>query len=308
MTELPRPDGSVQARSTESQQGAPSERFQFGGRNLLVSTSVGIGIVGVIVATLLWAQWGFVVFAALFLALGVRELVIVMLSQSAKPLGAILLLATPTLFIGTYAVGQRYSGLSHPLAALLGGLCFTTVALLSWRLLGPVDNYTTDLAKAVLILGYVPLLGSSIVLMLLGTHPMARVMMTLLCVVASDTGAFLVGVLAGRRPGGNHKMAPRISPAKSWEGFAGGVLLSAVVGLIIGVMAFKEPWWEGMLIGTALALAAVLGDLVESMVKRSHGIKDMGHLIPGHGGAMDRLDSVLLAAPVGWALMYLLIR
>jgi phosphatidate cytidylyltransferase len=137
---------------------------------------------------------------------------------------------------------------------------------------------------------------------------MARVMMTLLCVVASDTGAFLVGVLTGRLPGGNHKMAPRISPAKSWEGFIGGVAFSAAVGLIVGVTAFKEPWWEGMLIGTALALAAVLGDLVESMVKRSYDIKDMGHLIPGHGGAMDRLDSVLLAAPVSWALMYLLVR
>jgi phosphatidate cytidylyltransferase len=182
------------------------------------------------------------------------------------------------------------------------------VALASLRVRGAVDNYTTDLAQAVLILVYVALAGSSIALMLLGTHPMARVMMTLLCVVASDTGAFLVGVSAGKRPGGNHKMAPRISPAKSWEGFAGGVVLAAVVGALVAVLAFKQPWWEGTLIGVALALSAVLGDLVESMIKRSYGVKDMGHLIPEHGGAMDRLDSVLFAAPVGWALMYVLLR
>ncbi|MDR2620701.1 MAG: hypothetical protein LBC29_06270, partial [Propionibacteriaceae bacterium] len=135
------------------------QRFQFGGRNILVSTAVGLALLGIIIATLIWSHWAFVAFAALFLTLGVRELVIVTMSPSARPLGALLLLATPSLFVGTYAVGQRYSGsgLLHPLAALMGGVCLTMVALASLRLRGAVDNYTTDLAQAVLILVYVAL-------------------------------------------------------------------------------------------------------------------------------------------------------
>jgi phosphatidate cytidylyltransferase len=279
----------------------------FGGRNLFLATGVAIGLLSYVIITLVWFRWGLVIFVAGFLMLGVRELVKVTLRASAKPLGAILLVITPVLFIAAYASSKQWSGLLVPMAVILGGTASTMLLLASWRLLGPVENYVSDLAAAALILLYVPLLGSSIVLLLVDSHPVARVAITLACVVSNDSGAFIFGVLAGRRPGGNHHIAPRVSPAKSWEGFAGGVLLSVVVAIAFGVPLLQLTWWGGVLLGVAVGVAGVLGDLVESMIKRNFGVKDMGQLIPGHGGAMDRLDSVLFAFPVSWALLLVLV-
>ena len=114
----------------------------------------------------------------------------------------------------------------------------------------------------------------------------------------SDIGGYVAGVLFGRHP-----MAPTISPKKSWEGFAGSALFTAVGGALLVILLLDGLWWEGVVIGLAAMVAATLGDLGESMIKRDLGIKDMGSLLPGHGGMMDRLDSLLLAAPVTYLLL-----
>ena len=120
----------------------------------------------------------------------------------------------------------------------------------------------------------------------------------LLGVFASDTGGYIAGVLAGRHP-----MAPTISPKKSWEGFAGSVAGSCLAGWLTVTYALDGDAWVGVLLGVATAVTATVGDLVESLIKRDLGIKDMGSLLPGHGGMMDRLDSLLLAAPVTYLLL-----
>ena len=131
-----------------------------------------------------------------------------------------------------------------------------------------------------------------------------RVLFFIATVVASDVGGYAAGVLFGKHP-----MAPSISPKKSWEGMAGSVLACMLVGAPpIIALALDGPWWGGLLFGAALATSATLGDLAESLIKRDLGIKDMGDLLPGHGGLMDRLDSLLPSAAVAYLLLAVLPR
>jgi phosphatidate cytidylyltransferase len=105
---------------------------------------------------------------------------------------------------------------------------------------------------------------------------------------------------------GKHPMAPSISPKKSWEGFAGSVTACMILATLLLALTFHAPWWSGLVFGAAMAVSATVGDLGESLIKRDLGIKDMGHLLPGHGGLMDRLDSLLPSAAVAYLLLSLL--
>ena len=122
--------------------------------------------------------------------------------------------------------------------------------------------------------------------------------MFILVTVFSDIGGYAVGVVFGKHP-----MAPSLSPKKSWEGFAGSVATCAAVGAISLPLLLGGLWWAGAVLGVAAAAGATLGDLIESSIKRDLGIKDMGALLPGHGGLMDRLDSLVVVAPIAWALL-----
>jgi phosphatidate cytidylyltransferase len=145
---------------------------------------------------------------------------------------------------------------------------------------------------------YLPFLAGFVALLIRSDDGVWRVLTFILVTIASDIGGYAAGVLFGRHP-----MAPRISPKKSWEGFAGSALFSAVGGAIALPALLDGAVWQGVVTGLALMLVATLGDLGESMIKRDLGIKDMGSLLPGHGGMMDRLDSLLLAAPVAYLLL-----
>ena len=120
-------------------------------------------------------------------------------------------------------------------------------------------------------------------------------------VIASDTGAYATGLTFGKHP-----MAPLISPKKTWEGFAGAALAALIAGLLLGLFMLGIPWWAGLITGVVILLAATTGDLAESMIKRDLGIKDMSSWIPGHGGVLDRLDSVLPSGLAALILYYLL--
>jgi phosphatidate cytidylyltransferase len=128
-----------------------------------------------------------------------------------------------------------------------------------------------------------------------------RVLAALLAVVLSDTGGYASGVFLGKR-----KMAPSISPGKTWEGFAGSIAAAAVGSAILIFFALDAPFYWGLLFGAVIAVVAVVGDLAESMLKRDLGIKDMSRLLPGHGGLMDRLDSILFAVPTAYLLLTLI--
>jgi phosphatidate cytidylyltransferase len=214
----------------------------------------------------------------------------------------------------------RVSGAHPPLPPLLGGgllmvglaafrgadalslgLVATLLAAVVWRLADGPGDVRRDLTGIVLISVYVPfLLGFGALL----TDPedgAQRVIITLIAVVLSDTGGYAAGVFLGKHP-----MAPRISPKKSWEGFGGSVAAAAIGSAVLLALLLDVPFYQGALFGVVIAVVAVVGDLTESMMKRDLGIKDMSHLLPGHGGLMDRLDSVLFAVPTAFLLLTIL--
>ena len=120
--------------------------------------------------------------------------------------------------------------------------------------------------------------------------------------VCSDIGGYAIGVMAGKHP-----MAPSVSPKKSWEGFAGSAVACVLAGAITVPTMVGGPWWAGAGLGLVVVLLATLGDLVESMTKRDLVIKVMGNILPGHGGAMDRIDSLLVVVPAAWLLLALIV-
>jgi phosphatidate cytidylyltransferase len=149
---------------------------------------------------------------------------------------------------------------------------------------------------------YVPFLASFAMLMLRQEDGPFRVVLFVAVTVASDVGGYVAGVLFGR-----HRLAPSISPGKTWEGVAGSTLFCLAVGVAGVMILLHGTWWAGLILGIAATVTATLGDLVESMLKRDIGIKDMGSLLPGHGGVMDRLDSLLPTALVSWLVLSLLV-
>jgi phosphatidate cytidylyltransferase len=178
-------------------------------------------------------------------------------------------------------------------------MALTSLAVLVWRMAQPPDNYLKDVTAGVFAAFYVPFLATFVVMMLAADDGPRRVLVFLLLTVISDTGAYAVGWRFG-----SHKLAPRISPGKTREGLAGAIAFSMIAGALLMQYVIDDGrWWQGLLLGLAVAISATLGDLGESMIKRDLGIKDMGTLLPGHGGIMDRLDSLLPTAPVVWLLL-----
>jgi cytidylyltransferase family len=151
---------------------------------------------------------------------------------------------------------------------------------------------SAEASASVFAATYLPFLASFAVLVAHQDHGVGKVLMLIALPAANDTGGWLAGITLGRHP-----MAPRVSPKKSWEGFIGSMI--AAVGAGAGCLwGLGGPWWAGAALGATIVVVSTLGDLGESLLKRDLGLKDMGTLLPGHGGLMDRLDSILVAAPV----------
>jgi phosphatidate cytidylyltransferase len=186
--------------------------------------------------------------------------------------------------------------------ALVTALAVTALATLLWRLRGGVEGFVRDATAGVFTAVYIPFLAGFVLLLLKPDDGPLRVVTFILATIASDIGGYVVGVMAGRHP-----MAPVISPKKSWEGFAGSVGLSVLVGWLSVVFLLGGRWWVGVLLGLVAAVMATLGDLCESVIKRDLAIKDMSTVVPGHGGLMDRLDSLLATVAPVWLLLYYLV-
>jgi phosphatidate cytidylyltransferase len=292
--------GNVSATTPDT----PKPRWQLGGRNLPIAIGVGAVLVAFVICSLLWFHWGFVVLVAGVITVGVWEVGKALEKTGSKPPIMPVLVGTPLLLVGSYAAGvdPHFSGIISALTVQVAGLGLMTVITVGRRLRGGIEGFVRDVSAGVFIIGYLPLLGGSIMLMLADDHAEQRLCTYLLCVVANDTGAFFVGSWLGK-----HKMAPQVSPSKTWEGLVGGVALSVIVGIPLAIFVLQSPWWVGLILGVTLAITGTIGDAVESAIKRDAGLKDMGKLFPGHGGAMDRLDSLLFAAPVAWLVMYLFV-
>ncbi|RZT13608.1 phosphatidate cytidylyltransferase [Kribbella sp. VKM Ac-2569] len=274
---------------------APSPSPSRAGRNLPAAIAVGVGLGALILGSLYWQK---VLFTVLVLAV-----VLVAVDEMIKALrtGGAVIPRIP-LFAGTTAmlVAAYFGG---PMA-LLVALGITVLGTIFWRMPGGSVGFVRDVSAGVFLIGYVPLLaGFAILLVQPEADGPGRVVTFFGVVVASDVGGYAAGVLFGKHP-----MAPTISPKKSWEGFAGSTLACIGAGIAAVVFLLDGHWWVGAIVGAVAVLTATVGDLGESMIKRDLGIKDMSNLLPGHGGVMDRLDSLLATAPIVWLLLHLLVK
>jgi phosphatidate cytidylyltransferase len=272
------------------------------GRDLPKAIGIGVGLGAYVVLSLLFFKPAFVLLVAVALVLGSRELHAALKRQGMNAALIPIMVGTVGIAIGSYLAGIQRPVVFSTTSVLLGALALTVLASLVWRMPGGAHGYVKDAAASLFIIGYVPLLGSFTALMLAGENGGARLITFMLVVVMSDTGGYVFGVLMGKHP-----MAPRISPKKSWEGLAGSLVFGVVAGICMAVLGLHVAIWIGVLIGVALVAVGTCGDLIESMIKRDLGIKDMSSFLPGHGGVMDRLDSLLVAAPVAWLIMYVLV-
>lgn len=281
----------------------PAKRKRSAGRDLPAAIAVGVGLIAAVVATLAFWHWGFVLLVALALSLGAWEVyrALQRLGMNAEiwPIMA----GTTAMVVGTYASAREFAWLGVPWhAVLLGFLGLSVLAALMLRLPRGQEGFVRDAAASVFIIGYIALLGSFTSLILAGDHGAARMVAFLLCVVGNDTGGYIAGVLFGKHP-----LAPVLSPKKTWEGLVGSLVLSVAVGSVLAVTILGAAWWVGAALGLAMVVFGTAGDLIESAIKRDVGIKDMSSILPGHGGVMDRLDSLLVAAAPAWLIMYLLV-
>lgn len=259
------------------------------GRNLPVAIGVGVGLGALILGTLYTFKPAFLAVVAVAVVGGLWELVHALEHKDLRAPFVPLALGTCFILALAYWSGRE---------AMTVAMLLTAVAVVVWRLAEGAQGLLADLGAGLLCLVYVGFLAGFAALLLAPHDGDRRATAFVATVVASDVGGYAFGVLFGK-----HLMAPVISPKKSWEGFAGSALACAVAGALLVGLLLHTPWWQGVLFGLALVCSATLGDLGESMIKRDIGIKDMGSLLPGHGGLMDRLDSLLPSAPVAWLVL-----
>ncbi|MGA5053516.1 phosphatidate cytidylyltransferase [Streptomyces cellulosae] len=272
-------------------QPAPAPQKKTAGRDLGAAIGVGVGLGAVIVASLFFVKAVFVGVIAVAVVVGLWELTTRLDERKGIKAPLVpLALGGAAMVVAGYARGAEGAWIA---------MALTTLAVLVWRMTAPPEGYLKDVTAGVFAAFYVPFLATFVAMLLKADDGPWRVLTFLLLTVVSDTGAYAVGWRFGK-----HKLAPRISPGKTREGLLGAVAFSMAAGaLCMQFLIDDGQWWQGLLLGLAVAASATLGDLGESMIKRDLGIKDMGTLLPGHGGIMDRLDSLLPTAPVVWLLL-----
>ncbi|MFF8907813.1 phosphatidate cytidylyltransferase [Streptomyces olivaceoviridis] len=276
-------------------QPAPAPQKKSAGRDLSAAIGVGVGLGVVIVASLFIVKAVFVGVIAVAVVVGLWELTSRL--QERKGIKA------PLVPLAVGGAAMVVAGYVRGAEGAWVAMALTALAALVWRMTEPPENYLRDVTAGLFAAFYVPFLATFVAMMLTADDGPWRVLTFLLLTVVSDTGAYAVGWRFGK-----HKLAPRISPGKTREGLLGAVLFAMVAGaLCMQFLIDGGSWWQGLLLGLAVAASATLGDLGESMIKRDLGIKDMGTLLPGHGGIMDRLDSLLPTAPVVWLLLVIFV-
>lgn len=259
------------------------------GRNLPAALAVGIGLGGLVLLTLFTVKATFLLYVGIIVALALWELSHAFAERDIQ-----------IPFIPIAAGGVAMVTLAYWIGPkpALAAVALTAIVVLAWRLPGGADGYVRDVTAGVFAVAYLPLLAVFVALMLAEPDGARRVLLFVILAVCSDTLGYLVGILVGKHP-----MAPVISPNKTWEGLTGSILACLIAGAIGVPELLHGHLWQGLLLGAAAVAAATLGDLAESMMKRDLQIKDMGHLLPGHGGVLDRIDSLLVIAPVVWLLL-----
>ena len=278
------------------------------GRNLPAAVGVAVVLIGAVLASLLFYKVAFVGVVVVAVCGALWELAGAFARKGIR-------LPLAPLWLGS--IGMAVCAWTIGAEAALGAYLATAGACVLWCFMNQAEaesgtdfeapdhmiprtdehdavrrSRSAEASASVFAATYLPFLASFAVLVTAQDHGVGKVLMLIALPVANDTGGWLAGITLGRHP-----MAPRVSPKKSWEGFAGSMIATVCTGAGC-LWALGEPWWAGAALGAAIVVVSTLGDLGESLLKRDLGLKDMGTLLPGHGGLMDRLDSILVAAPV----------
>ncbi|QEO10541.1 phosphatidate cytidylyltransferase [Protaetiibacter larvae] len=291
-----RDEFEAQVKAARDQFDATQEKIKARtGRNLLAAIAIGVGLGGILLASLLITPWLFIPFAAALVGFTVFEL-----SSALRAVGRdVPRVASVVVGIGVLPVAFFFHVPGLWLAILAAILVITL-----WRLaeLARPSHRTGalsvlgDIGAGVLVQLYVSFMAGFYVVLAGEDGGRWWVLAALIIVVTTDVGAYASGLTFGKHP-----MAPRISPKKTWEGFAGAALAAMIAGSLLAWLMLGQPWWEGTIMGLVLMLVGTMGDLIESLIKRELGIKDISGWLPGHGGFLDRLDSILPSAAVAYA-------
>lgn len=277
--------------SQAPQDASPPPPKKRAGRDLRAAIGVGVGLGAVICASLFIVKAVFVGVIVVAVVVGLWELT----SRLQEKKG----IKAPLVPLAVGGAAMVIAGYVRGAEGAWVAMALTALAVLVWRMTEPPEDYLKDVTAGVFAAFYVPFLATFVAMLLTADDGPQRVVTFLVLTVVSDTGAYAVGWRFGKT-----KLAPRISPGKTREGLFGAVAFAMAAGaLCLEFLIEGGAWWQGLLLGLAVAVSATLGDLGESMIKRDLGIKDMGTLLPGHGGIMDRLDSLLPTAPVVWLLL-----
>ncbi|RQP12682.1 MAG: phosphatidate cytidylyltransferase [Microbacteriaceae bacterium] len=265
------------------------------GRNLLAAIGIGVLLGGILLVSLLFYTWLFILFAAFLVGFTVWELSTA-LRREGRDVPRV-----ASIVVGIAALPAAYFWHVPGLwLAVLAGIAIISL----WRIgellrpshRAPARAVLADIGAGLFVQLYVVFLAGFYVVLAGEEGGQWWVLAALIVVVSTDIGAYAAGLSFGR-----HKLAPRISPGKTWEGFAGAAVVAMGAGTLLAWLMLDEPWWEGTIMGLVLMLVGTMGDLIESLIKRELGIKDISGWLPGHGGFLDRLDSILPSAAVAYA-------
>lgn len=258
------------------------------GRNLPAAIASALVLAAIVLVSLFTLKWlfGVVVIAALGIAM--REMVVAFAARDINIARVPAYAAVVILPAVAYLAG--------PIWQLVATGALLLLAML-WRVRRGVDGYVRDITASFFVIAYLPFMAGFLMLTLATDNGPWRVLVFILLTVSNDIGGYFAGIFYGKHP-----IAASISPKKSWEGFAGSLLLQMLVGALSFMFILDAPWWQGLIAGVVLTVTATGGDFAESAIKRDLGVKDMGTFLPGHGGMMDRLDSLIPNAFASWAL------
>jgi phosphatidate cytidylyltransferase len=283
-------DIEAQVRATNDKINARS------GRNLSMALTVGFGLGLLLLVSLIFIKELFMLFAGLLIAFTAFEL------SSALRLAGRDVPRIPILIVAIVAVPAAFYFLSagHWFATL-GGLVLVALWRIAETVFPSKRSSVIDVGRDILagsfVVAYVIFLAGFAVVLTAREGGQWWTLAFLIIVISIDTGAYASGLSFGKHP-----MAPTISPKKTWEGFAGSVAAALLSGVLLAIFMLQQPWWVGVILGLTLVVTATVGDLTESLVKRDLGIKDISTWLPGHGGFLDRLDSILPSAAAAFGL------
>lgn len=271
--------------------GKASGRTSRAGRNLPAAIISSLILGGVVLASLFTVKWLFCVVVTIALLIAVHEFVSAFAHRDIRIARTPLYIATAVMPTLAYIWGTT---------AQLVALGATIIVILIWRIRRGTDHYVRDVTASAFVVAYLPFMAGFLMLTLAADNGAQRVVVFILLTISNDIGGYASGVLFGKHP-----IAAHISPKKSWEGFVGSLIFQGLVGALSFVWLLDAPWWQGLIVGLVMTITATGGDFAESAIKRDLGVKDMGHFLPGHGGMMDRLDSLIPNAFTSWALFTL---